>query len=72
MSNVCSILPRQIWTFSIRFSMQPVIDDNLGPLCRHDHRTKHRSGWKLEQTRPGTYRWTSPLGHTYTTRPDPP
>ena len=47
------------------------IDDNLGPLCRHDHRTKH-SGWKLEQTRPGTYQWTSPLGRTYTTGPDPP
>ncbi|HEX2403983.1 MAG TPA: DUF222 domain-containing protein [Acidimicrobiia bacterium] len=29
-------------------------DDNLGPLCRHDHRNKH-SGWKLQQTRPGSY-----------------
>lgn len=47
-------------------------DDNLGPLCRHDHRTKHQSGWKLAQVRSGTYQWTSPLGHTYTTGPDPP
>jgi Domain of unknown function (DUF222)/HNH endonuclease len=46
-------------------------DDNLGPLCRHDHRLKH-SGWKLKQTKPGHYQWTSPLGHTYTTGPDPP
>jgi hypothetical protein len=45
----------------------------LEPLCRHHHRLKDH-GWKLEQhpTRPGTYIWTSPLGHTHTTGPDPP
>jgi hypothetical protein len=45
----------------------------LEPLCRHHHKLKHR-GWKLEKhpTRPGYYNWTSPLGHTYTTGPDPP
>jgi hypothetical protein len=45
----------------------------LEPLCRHHHKLKHR-GWKLEKhpTRPGYYIWTSPLGHTYTTGPDPP
>jgi hypothetical protein len=45
----------------------------LEPLCRHHHQLKHR-GWKLEKhpTRPGCYNWTSPLGHTYTTGPDPP
>jgi len=44
----------------------------LGPLCRHDHNNHHRHRWKLKQIRPGIYHWTSPLGHTYTTRPDPP
>jgi hypothetical protein len=45
----------------------------LEPLCRHHHRLKHRT-WKLETdpSRPGIYIWTSPLGHTYTTGPDPP
>jgi hypothetical protein len=45
----------------------------LEPLCRHHHKLKHR-GWKLEKhpSRPGYYNWTSPLGHTYTTGPDPP
>jgi hypothetical protein len=45
----------------------------LEPLCRHHHKLKHR-GWKLEKhpTRPGYYNWTSPLGHSYTTGPDPP
>jgi hypothetical protein len=38
---------------------------NLGPLCRHHHRLKHEGGWKLEQPTPGTFIWTSPLGHTY-------
>ncbi len=44
----------------------------LGPLCRHHHNNHHQRGWKLEQIRPGIYQWTSPLGHTYTTGPDPP
>ena len=45
----------------------------LEPLCRHHHQLKHRA-WKLEThpSRPGSYQWTSPLGHTYTTGPDPP
>jgi hypothetical protein len=45
----------------------------LEPLCRHHHRLKHRA-WKLETdpSRPGSYTWTSPLGHTYTKGPDPP
>ena len=44
----------------------------LGPLCRHDHMSHHQHGWKLKQIRPGTYQWTSPLGHSYTTGPDQP
>jgi hypothetical protein len=45
----------------------------LEPLCRHHHQLKHRA-WKLETnpSRPSSYIWTSPLGHTYTTGPDPP
>ena len=49
----------------------PTTTDNLSPLCRHDHRLKH-AGWKMKRIRPGIYQWTSPLGHTYTTGPDPP
>ena len=44
----------------------------LGPLCRHHHNSHHHRGWKLKQIRPGIYQWTSPLGHTYATGPDPP
>jgi hypothetical protein len=44
---------------------------NLAPFCRHDHVIKHK-GWKTRQVRPGVYQLTSPLGHTYTTGPDPP
>jgi hypothetical protein len=45
----------------------------LEPLCRHHHKLKHR-GWKIEKhpTKPNTYIWTSPLGHTYEVGPDPP
>lgn len=44
----------------------------LGPLCRHHHNNHHQRGWNLKQIKPGHYQWTSPLGHTYTTGPDPP
>jgi hypothetical protein len=50
----------------------PTDTHNLAPLCRYDHRLKHQTGWKQETSRPGTYTWTSPLGHTYTIGPDPP
>jgi hypothetical protein len=49
----------------------PTEPGNLAPLCRHDHVIKHK-GWKTRQTRPGIFQLTSPLGHTYTTGPDPP
>jgi hypothetical protein len=47
-------------------------EENLGPLCRHDHMTRHHGGWRLKRTKNGAYIWTSPLGHTYTVQPQPP
>lgn len=49
----------------------PTTVTNLAPLCRHDHLVKEK-GWKIRQIRPGAYQLTSPLGHTYTTQPQPP
>jgi Domain of unknown function (DUF222) len=43
---------------------------NLGGACRRDHQLKQHSRWKLEQTRPGEFTWTTPAGRTYTVRPD--
>jgi hypothetical protein len=37
--------------------------------CRHDHRLKQDPCWKVEQVTPGTIRWTTPAGRTYTTEP---
>jgi len=46
---------------------------NLAPLCRHGHVTvKHGAGWTYERLADGRYRWTSKLGHTYTTSGTPP
>ena len=42
---------------------------NAGPKCRHDHRVKQHSRWKVEQLPDGTFRWTTPSGRTYTTEP---
>jgi hypothetical protein len=44
---------------------------NLAPLCRHDHCARH-NGWTYQRLPHGAHRWTSPLGHTYTTRDEPP
>lgn len=45
----------------------PTITDNLAPLCRHDHRIRHQTGWSHRALPDGDFQWTSPLGHTYTT-----
>jgi len=45
----------------------PTNEDNLGALCRHHHRAKH-AGYHLEQTRPGHFTWTTPSGHTSSSR----
>jgi len=46
--------------------------DDLAPLCRHDHVTRHQRGWTVRRSRPGVYVWVSPLGHSYTVQPEPP
>jgi hypothetical protein len=49
----------------------PTTPGNLAPLCRPDHLLKH-NGWSIRRCTSGGYQWTSPLGHTYNTWPDPP
>ena len=44
---------------------------DLAPLCRHDHTLKGHAGWTLQQPRPGTFLWTSPLGGRYEVQPEP-
>lgn len=40
--------------------------DNLIPLCRRHHLTKHRAGWRIGYDQhTGDVRWTAPTGHTY-------
>ncbi len=43
---------------------------NLGGLCRSHHLLKHHPDWKLAQTTPGHFTWTTPSGRIYTTTPD--
>ena len=47
----------------------PTCECNTNPKCRRHHRTKQAPGWKLQQPEPGTFRWTTPSGRTYETRP---
>ena len=48
----------------------PTVAADLGPLCRHDHGLKDR-GWILQQPKPGTFLWISPLGGRYEVQPEP-
>jgi hypothetical protein len=45
---------------------------NLAALCRHHHRLKHHSGWRVAQEPDGIMRWTSPAGHMLRTLPERP
>lgn len=45
--------------------------ENLAPLCRHENLMKE-AGWNLKRNPTGSYTWTSPHGHKYTTGTDPP
>jgi hypothetical protein len=39
-------------------------ETNLAPLCRRHHIIRHH-GWTLKRLPDGSFRWASPLGHTY-------
>jgi hypothetical protein len=45
--------------------------DRLAGGCRHDHRMKGSTDWRLEQPRPGTLVWTAPSGLFWTVTPAP-
>jgi len=47
----------------------PTDQCNLGPPCRSDHRAKQAPGWELTQPEPGVFRWKTPNGRAYWTRP---
>ncbi len=48
----------------------PTSCHNLTPCCRRHHLTRHH-GWQYIRLPNGDHHWTSPLGHTYTTRGPP-
>ncbi|MER1997769.1 MAG: hypothetical protein ABTA24_14915, partial [Arthrobacter sp.] len=47
----------------------PTNHANLEHLCPKHHRFKTLGHWKARQPQPGTIKWTSPTGRTYTTDP---
>jgi hypothetical protein len=44
--------------------------DNLAHLCRHHHRLKHNTGWRMWQRADGVIRWRSPGGRWHDTHPE--
>ncbi len=63
----CDLDHRQPWAHG-----GPTTTDNLAPLCRHHHQTRHHSNWTHQPLPNGDHQWTSQLGHTYTTSGLPP
>ncbi|WP_407342352.1 DUF222 domain-containing protein [Pengzhenrongella phosphoraccumulans] len=45
---------------------------NLNPLCKRDHLIKTHARWRLTRSTDGTATWTTPTGHVYHHRPEPP
>ena len=55
---------------TIPYPLGPTHPSNLKCLCRKHHLLKtFWTAWRDEQHPDGTVTWTSPSGHTYTTRP---
>ncbi|WP_146842884.1 HNH endonuclease signature motif containing protein, partial [Cellulomonas composti] len=47
----------------------PTSADNLAPACRSCHTIKSSGAFRVTQVSPGVFRWRTPLGLTYETRP---
>ncbi len=47
----------------------PTSADNLAPACRSCHTVKSTGAFRVTQVSPGVFRWRTPLGLTYETRP---
>jgi hypothetical protein len=58
---------------TVPFPLGPTHPSNLKLLCRYHHLLKTFyngvDGWADRQLADGTVQWTSPTGHTYTTKP---
>ena len=44
---------------------------NIGGACRSHHQLKQHPRWSLSQRAAGIFRWTTPAGRSYVSRPDP-
>lgn len=49
----------------------PTEPGNLAHLCRHHHRLKHHTGWRVRRGPGRVLTWTSPTGYTSTADPPP-
>jgi hypothetical protein len=44
---------------------------NIDGKCRSHHQLKQHPGWSVTQLSPGVFKWTTPSGRSYVSRPDP-
>jgi hypothetical protein len=65
--NGCDLDHRNPWSQTGHTKVE-----ELCPLCRHDHCSRHKFGWTYIPIAGGDYLWTSRLGLKYTTSGRPP
>ncbi len=53
----------------VRYPDGPTAVWNLVSLCKHHHRVKHETRWRLTMTGDGVCTWTDPFSRQYATRP---
>lgn len=51
------------------YSHGPTAPGDLAALCRHHHRLKHLTSWRVTVDDEATLTWTSPTGRRYVTAP---
>ena len=58
----------------VKVSLATLLGTAPAARCDLDHLIKTHARWTLttDPNDPGSYRWTTPTGHTYTYRPQPP
>ncbi|KAA2252553.1 DUF222 domain-containing protein [Solihabitans fulvus] len=54
-----------------KFPLGPTAHHNLGALCRHHHRAKHKANWRIDQPGSGHFIFTSPTGRRFERAPEP-
>src|SRR5699024_7063047 len=69
-ASECQLDHTREWNHTRPTRGGPTSITNLAPLCGRDHQVKTHGDFRLTQTAPGAFEWTTPTGHHYRREPD--